>query len=82
MKDKSLDDDRFYEYTGLLYGHNVITPHQMPKVHTNWHKPRHEAFAPRNLWSAYNAVTEVFKGAPIRGHRERHGNLSTLSMSF
>tara|TARA_Y100000310_G_scaffold269246_1_gene282330 strand:- start:4239 stop:4949 length:711 start_codon:yes stop_codon:yes gene_type:complete len=82
MKDKSLDDNRFYEYTGLLYGHNVITPHQMPKVHTNWHTPRHEAFAPRTLWSAYNAVTEVFKGAPIRGHRERHGNLSSLSLSF
>ena len=82
MKDQSMDDNRFYEYTGLLYGYNVITPHQMPKVHTNWHKPRHEAFSPRTLWSAYNAVTDIFKSAPIRGHRERHANLNTLSMSF
>jgi len=82
MKETPVDDNRFYEYTGLLYGNDVIKPHQLPKVHAEWHQPRHEAFQPRNLWSAYNSVTEIFKNAPIRGHRERHTALTDLTMSF
>jgi|19_taG_2_1085344.scaffolds.fasta_scaffold28464_3 hypothetical protein len=82
MKSVEMDDNRFYEYTGLLYGHGVVKPQQLPRVHKEWHQPRHEAFAPRNMWSAYNAVTEIFKGAPITGHRERHTALSSLTAAF
>lgn len=37
----------------------------MPDVAKEWHEPRHEDFAPRNLWSLTNAFTEVQKQMPI-----------------
>jgi hypothetical protein len=82
MKSVDIDDNRFYEYTGLLYGREIIKPRQMPLVHKEWHQPRHDAFAPRNMWSAYNAVTETFKSAPIGGHRQRHIALSAITAGF
>jgi len=30
-----------------------------------WNEPRHEDFAPRNLWSLHNAFTEVQKQMPV-----------------
>jgi hypothetical protein len=31
-------------------------------VYKEWSEPTHEEFAPRNVWSLFNAVTEVLKG--------------------
>ena len=60
----------------------VITSTQVPKVLTEWRKPSHDAFRPRNAWSLFNGFTEVFK---TRGNAARtlprsqklHGILDT-----
>lgn len=33
-------------------------------IANEWRKPRHVEFAPRTLWSAYNAFTEIMKASP------------------
>jgi len=40
---------------------------QIPKILTDWRKPRHEEFAPRNVWSLMNCFTEVFKEGSLTG---------------
>lgn len=39
----------------------ALTSSQVPAVLQEWRKPQHEEFLPRNLWSWFNAVTEVYK---------------------
>ena len=39
----------------------AITPSQVPDVVHEWREPSHEEFHPRNLWSLFNAFTEVYK---------------------
>lgn len=40
----------------------AITPSQVPDVVHEWREPSHREFRPRNLWSLFNAFTEVYKG--------------------
>lgn len=40
----------------------AITPMQVPDVVHEWREPSHREFRPRNLWSLFNAFTEVYKG--------------------
>lgn len=40
----------------------VICGSMVPKVLKEYREPRHPEFAPRNLWSYHNAVTETLKG--------------------
>ena len=40
----------------------AIVTSQIPNVLEEWRNPSHEAFAPRNAWSLFNAFTEVAKG--------------------
>jgi hypothetical protein len=55
----------------------AITPSQVPRILHEWRKPRHEVFQSRNLWSLFNAFTEVFKGqnpaTTIRRSQALHG---------
>ena len=44
------------------YRAGAIGKTQIADVLTQWEKPNHEDFAPRNLWSLHNAFTEVYKG--------------------
>ena len=45
---------------------HVVSGEALPKVVTEWRKPAHEDFAPRNVWSLFNDFTEVMKGtAPM-----------------
>jgi len=39
----------------------AITTTQIPEVLSHWRAPEHEEFQSRNIWSLYNAVTEVHK---------------------
>jgi uncharacterized protein DUF932 len=36
---------------------------QIPHILADWRKPRHEEFAPRNVWSMMNCFTEILKGS-------------------
>ena len=40
----------------------AIVPSQVPDVVREWRDPSHREFRPRNLWSLFNAFTEVYKG--------------------
>jgi len=40
-----------------------VCPNQfIPRVLHEWREPQHEDFGPRNVWSFFNAFTEVLKG--------------------
>ncbi len=52
----------------------------VPRVLTEWREPRHDAFAPRNAWSLFNAFTEALKGNLVELPRRTealHGLLDT-----
>jgi len=72
MKQIDLVDDGAYRALGHLFGHKVLSPRQMPVALKEWHKPSHEEFEPRTLWSLYNAVTEALKSSPPQSILERH----------
>jgi hypothetical protein len=40
----------------------AITASQVPSVVHEWRVPSHREFRPRNLWSLFNAFTEIYKG--------------------
>lgn len=42
----------------------VIPCAMIDDVLAEWHTPRHAEFAPRTVWSLFNAVTECLKGTP------------------
>lgn len=58
-----------------------VCPNKLvPRVLHEWRDPRHEAFAPRNAWSLFNAFTEALKGNLIELPRRTealHGLLDT-----
>lgn len=49
---------------------NIFPARSLPAVVGQWRKPNHDAFAPRTLWSLFNAFTEAAKDST--------GNLHTL----
>lgn len=72
MREIGLNNDEAYKLIGLLYGHGVITPRQVPVVKREWLSPSHEEFASRSMWSLYNAATEALKSSPPRTIMEKH----------
>ncbi len=61
----------------------VISNANIAKVLTEWRKPQHDEFAPRTVWSLFNAFTEVFKSFnpfDLTARSQRlHGLLDLLS---
>ena len=78
MQGQHLSDDDAYRLTGLLYGHGIISPRQIPVVKKEWLTPSHDDFEDRNVWSFYNSVTEALKGSPPNKIMERHIGLHQL----
>ncbi len=78
MQGQHLSDDDAYRLTGLMYGHGIITPRQIPIVRKEWLTPSHEEFEDRNVWNFYQAVTEALKGSPPNKIMERHIALHQL----
>jgi len=72
MKQILISNDGAYRALGHLFGHNVLSPRQMPVALKEWHEPSHVAFEDRSLWSLYNAVTEALKSSPPQNILERH----------
>lgn len=72
MKACALTDDEAFKQIGLLFGHEVLSPRQIPLVREQWLKPKYQDFQDRNLWSLYNGVTESLKGSPPLTVMERH----------
>jgi hypothetical protein len=59
-----------------------ITTQSIPKVLQEYEHPSFEEFAPRTVWSLFNAVTEVSKGTPFMTLNERTINLQKVMDSF
>ncbi len=78
MQAQHLSDDDAYRLTGLLYGHGIISPRQIPIVKKEWLTPSHQEFEDRNVWNFYQAVTEALKGSPPPKILERHIALHQL----
>lgn len=72
MKSYGMSNNDAYRMLGMLYGHEVISPRQLPVVVDYWLKPRHQEFGPRNAWSLYNAITEGLKSTAPCNVMEKH----------
>lgn len=85
LKGAPVTEDRGYEVLGLAAGREILTPSQLNVAIGDWRKPRHEAFADRNGWALYNAVTEGLKKGPaaesIDRHAAAHGFLTATILS-
>ena len=75
MQRIDISDDGAYRALGHLFGHQVLSPRQMPVALKEWQQPSHEEFEPRTLWSLYNAATEALKSSPPQTIMERHVTL-------
>lgn len=72
MQAFELTDDQAHGIIGRAFGRGLMEPRQFIRVSREWRRPRHAEFEPRNLWSLYNAFTEVYKGLPIHHVMEKH----------
>jgi hypothetical protein len=80
LKGRPLDDTEAFKLIGLMFGHGILTPRQLPVVKNEWLKPAHEDFRPRNMWSFYNACTGALKGCPPLLIMEKHIELHNIVM--
>jgi len=78
LKNQPIDNDEAFKMIGLLFGHNVLTPHQITPVKKFWLKPAYDEFKPRNLWSFYNTCTDTLKSCPPIVIMEKHIALHNL----
>jgi hypothetical protein len=56
-----LSMNNFYQILGDAIINGALPQSKAEKVHTEYLDPRHDAFADRNAWSAFNAFTEIHK---------------------
>jgi hypothetical protein len=78
MKAITLTDDQAFQHLGRLYGHDVLSPRQLPVALEQWNRPKHREFEPRTLWSLYQATTEALKSSPPINVMENHVNAHRL----
>lgn len=62
----NLSDSDFAQLLGDAIIHKAINPSKARKVFEEYVEPRHDAFADRNAWSAFNAFTEIHKESPVQ----------------
>jgi hypothetical protein len=74
----TIDNAEAYKMIGLLFGHGILTPRQLPIVKKEWLNPTYDDFKPRTMWSFYNACTETLKTCPPLVIMEKHIALHTL----
>ncbi len=78
LKGRVLDNREAFKMIGLLFGHGILTPRQLPVVKNEWLKPAHPEFQLRNSWSFYNACTESLKSCPPIMIMEKHIQLHAM----
>lgn len=72
MRSAKIENDEAFRMIGLMFGHGILSPRQLPVVKEKWLKPSHEDFRARNKWSFYNACTEALKTCPPLVIMEKH----------
>ena len=60
-RNELIQDWRAHDFVVRAMDCGAITPSQVPGVIHEWREPSHREFRPRNLWSLFNAFTEVYK---------------------
>jgi Domain of unknown function (DUF932) len=78
LKGRMIGDDEAFKTIGLLFGHGILSPRQLPVVKKEWLNPSHNDFMPRTMWSFYNACTEALKSCPPLLIMEKHISLHTV----
>lgn len=78
-----ITDGQFHDLTVRALDAGVICASKIPKVLHEYRHPEHEEFRPRNVWSGFNAFTEVLKGIDLHDLPRRtqtlHGLCDLLS---
>lgn len=82
MKQMQVTNLHGHELLGRLIGQEVLTPRQIPLAYREWDKPSLPEFAPRTIWSLYNAVNQALKTSPVREIMERHRKLHDTMMEL
>jgi hypothetical protein len=77
LKGRMIDNSEAFKMIGLLFGHGILTPRQLPLVKKEWLTPSYDDFRPRTMWSFYNACTEALKSCPPLVIMEKHISLHT-----
>ena len=72
LKGIPTDNHDAFQLMGLLYGHDIVSPRQLPVIREQWLRPSHEEFNQRNKWNFFNAVTEALKSTPPVSIMEKH----------
>ncbi len=75
LRGRMFDNSEALKMIGLLFGHGILTPRQLPVVKKEWLTPSHDDFRPRTMWSFYNACTEALKSCPPLVIMEKHISL-------
>jgi len=70
-----IDNTEAFKMIGLMFGHGILTPRQLPVVKKEWLTPSYDDFRPRTMWSFYNACTEALKSCPPLVIMEKHISL-------
>lgn len=61
MRQAALSDDAANSYLLQAFEEEIIGPRLLPLAIEEWRNPKHQDFVPRNVWSLFNAFTEVLK---------------------
>lgn len=61
-REKRVSDKLAHDTVVRALDCRAIVTSQIPTVIEEWREPSHDAFAPRNAWSLFNAFTEASKG--------------------
>jgi hypothetical protein len=72
LKQQAVGNSEAFKMLGLLFGHGVLSPRQLPVVKAEWLNPSYPEFKARNMWSFYNACTESLKSSPPLVIMEKH----------
>jgi hypothetical protein len=72
LKGLPISNREAFQLMGLLYGHDIASPRQLPVIREEWLRPTHDPFNERNKWSFFNAVTEALKSTPPISIMEKH----------
>ena len=61
MQSEALSEDAANSLILQTYEKEIVGPRLLPTVIDQWRHPKHDEFAPRNVWSLMNAYTEALK---------------------
>lgn len=64
-KGHQIDDLHAHDLLVRAIETRACSAQQVPKVLDQWRNPQHPDFEPRNVWSLFNAFTEVYKGGSL-----------------